>query len=176
MVHYRRARVPGACYFLTLALQDRASDLLVRHHRELGQALRHACRQKPCRLPAIVLLPNHLHLLMALPEGDADYSSRIRLFKSTFVMALRAQPGTPVRFTARGEANLWQRRFWEHLIRDERDYTAHVDYIHINPLQHGLVERVRDWPHSSFHRHVQRGLLPIDWAGGTEQGVSHAGE
>ncbi len=73
MVHYRRARTPGACYFLTLALQDRTSDLLVRYHRELGEALRLACRQKPCRLPAIVLLPDHLHVLMCLPEGDADF-------------------------------------------------------------------------------------------------------
>lgn len=176
MVHYRRARTPGACYFLTLALQDRSSDMLVRHHRELGEALRHACRQKPCRLPAIVLLPDHLHMLMALPDGDADFSSRIRLFKSAFVKSLRAQPETPIRLNARGEANIWRRRFWEHLLRDEQDFVAHVDYIHINPLRHGLVERVCDWPFSSFHRYVQRGLLPVDWAGGAEQGVGCAGE
>lgn len=176
MVHYRRARTPGACYFLTLTLQDRSSDMLVRHHRELGEALRLACRQKPCRLPAIVLLPDHLHLLMTLPKDDADFSSRIRLFKSTFVAALRAQPDNTVRLNSKGEANLWQRRFWEHLIRDERDFAAHVDYIHINPLTHGLVERVRDWPHSSFHRHVQRGVLPVDWAGGAEEAVIRAGE
>ncbi|MNR33602.1 hypothetical protein D3C85_1512870 [compost metagenome] len=123
-----------------------------------------------------MLLPNHLHLLMALPEGDADYSSRIRMLKSAFVVSLRAQPGTSITLNASGEANVWQRRFWEHLIRDEWDFAAHVDYIHINPLKHGLVERVRDWPHSSFHRHVRRGLIPIDWAGGIEQGVGHAGE
>jgi putative transposase len=176
MVHYRRARAPGACYFLTLALQDRTSDLLVRHHRELGEALRRTCQQKPYRLPAIVLLPDHLHLLMTLPEGDADFSSRIRMFKSAFVVSLRAQPGASIRLNARGEANIWQRRFWEHLLRDEQDFAAHVDYIHINPLKHGLVERVRDWPYSSFHRHVQRGLVSVDWAGGVERDVSHTGE
>lgn len=176
MVHYRRARTPGACYFLTLALQDRTRDLLVRYHRELGDALRLACRQKPCRLPAIVLLPDHLHLLMTLPEGDADFSSRVRLFKSAFVAMLRAKPETGVKLNARGEANLWQRRFWEHLVRDEQDFAVHVDYIHSNPLKHGLVRRVRDWPHSSFHRYVRQGLVPVDWATGTEQGVSRAGE
>jgi putative transposase len=176
MVLYRRARVPGACYFLTLALQDRRADTLLLHRAALGDALRRVRRQKPFALPAIVLLPDHLHMLMQLPRGDADFSSRIRLLKSMFVAALRAQPDHTIRLNARGEANLWQRRFWEHLIRDERDLAAHVDYIHINPQKHGLVERVCDWPHSSFHRYAQRGLLPRDWAGGDERAVSGAGE
>lgn len=176
MVNYRRARAPGACYFLTLVLQDRTADVLVRHAVRLREALRHVQRQKPYRLPAIVVLPDHLHMLMALPEDDADFSSRIRMLKSAFVTALRVRPGSSITLNDKGEANLWQRRFWEHLIRDEQDYAAHVDYIHINPLKHGLVTRVRDWPLSSFHRYVQRGTLPIDWAGGGEQAVSRAGE
>jgi putative transposase len=92
------------------------------------------------------------------------------------VAAIRAQPGSSITLNDKGEASLWQRRFWEHLIRDEQDCAAHVDYIHINPLKHGLVARVRDWPLSSFHRYVQRGALPIDWAGGDEHTVSRAGE
>jgi putative transposase len=176
MVNYRRARVPGACYFLTLVLQDRASDVLVRHQAELREALCQVQRQKPYRLPAIVVLPDHLHMLMALPADDADFSSRIRMLKAAFVTALRVQPGSSITLNDKGEASFWQRRFWEHLIRDEQDYAAHVDYIHINPLKHGLVTRVRDWPLSSFHRYVQRGTLPIDWAGGGEQAVSRAGE
>lgn len=176
MVGYRRARVTGACYFLTFALQDRSSDLLVRHHLELGRALRFMQQRKPCGLPAIVLLPDHVHMLMSLPVGDADYSSRIRLCKSNFVSALRSRADVRVTLNAKGEANIWQRRFWEHLIRDEQDFAAHVDYIHINPLKHGLVERVGDWPFSSFHRYVRSELLPAHWAGGTEQAVVHAGE
>ncbi|HSX69405.1 MAG TPA: hypothetical protein VLF16_00620 [Pseudomonas sp.] len=107
-------------------------------------------------MPAAVVLPEHLHLLMILPGGDADYSSRVRRMKSLFVGVLKANEA-PLRFNARREADVWQRRFWEHLIRDEADFAAHVDYIHANPLKHGLVERVSDWPLSSFHRYVQRG-------------------
>ena len=176
MVSYRRARVAGACYFLTLTLQDRSSDLLVRHHLELGRALRHMQQHKPCRLPAIVLLPDHVHLLMSLPDGDADYSSRIRLCKASFVREIRGRDDVDIRLNAKGEANVWQRRFWEHLIRDEQDFAAHVDYIHINPLKHGLVERVQDWRFSSFHRYVRSGLLSAHWAGGAEPAVVHAGE
>jgi putative transposase len=176
MVHYRRAKTPGACYFLTLALRDRSSDMLVRHRAQLGDALRLVRQQKPYSLPAIVLLPDHLHMLMQLPDGDADFSARVRLLKSSFVNALRAQDVQGVRLNAKGEADVWQRRFWEHLIRDQRDFAAHVDYIHINPLKHGLVERLGDWPFSSFHRYVRCGLLPADWAGGGEQAVALAGE
>lgn len=90
--------------------------------------------------------------------------------------ALRQQVGSEVRTNAKGEANIWQRRFWEHLIRDEQDYRNHVDYIHINPLKHGLVARVQDWPFSSFHHYVRQGLLPIDWAGGAGVEIEDAGE
>jgi putative transposase len=176
MVNYRRAKVAGACYFLTLTLQDRSSDLRVRHHLELGRALRYMQLCKPCSLPAIVLLPDHVHMLMTLPVGDADYSSRIRLCKSSFVSALRKRVDVDVRLNAKGEANVWQRRFWEHLIRDEQDFAAHVDYIHINPLKHGLVETLEDWRFSSFHRYVRAGLLPAHWAGGAEQSIVLAGE
>ena len=176
MVHYRRAKTPGACYFLTLTLRDRSSDLLKHHHAQLGDALRLVRQQKPYSLPAIVLLPDHLHMLMQLPDGDADFSARVRLLKSSFVSALRAQGVQGVRLNAKGETDVWQRRFWEHLIRDQRDFAAHVDYIHINPLKHGLVERVSEWPFSSFHRYVRRGLLPEDWAGGAEQTIALAGE
>ncbi|MDH4558566.1 transposase [Pseudomonas sp. BN417] len=176
MVSYRRSRVPGACYFLTLALQDRRRDLLVRYCGDLRQSIRTAMIRKPFRLPAIVVLPDHLHLLIELPPGDADFSSRVRMLKSGFVSLLRKQSDVDLRFSAKGEANIWQRRFWEHLIRDERDYAAHVDYIHFNPVKHGLVGAVRDWPLSSFHRFVRQGLLPADWVGGAEPEVASAGE
>ncbi|BAN50809.1 transposase [Metapseudomonas resinovorans] len=176
MVNYRRARVPGACYFINLALKDRQRDLLVRFQDELRCALRQAMARSPFGLPALVVLPDHLHLLMDLPPGDADFSSRVRRLKSAFVSLLHEKPDAGLAFNAKGEANIWQRRFWEHLIRDERDYIAHVDYIHFNPVKHGLVGAVRDWPLSSFHRFVERGVLPVDWAGGAEADVLGAGE
>ncbi|MDH4611757.1 transposase [Pseudomonas sp. BN102] len=176
MVGYRRSRVPGACYFLTLALQDRRRDLLVRYCGDLRQSIRKVMIRKPFRLPVIVVLPDHLHMLMELPQGDADFSSRVRMLKSGFVSLLRKQSDVDLRFNAKGEANIWQRRFWEHMIRDERDYAAHVDYIHFNPVKHGVVSSVRDWPLSSFHRFVRQGLLPADWAGGVEMEVASAGE
>lgn len=176
MVRYRRAAAPGAVYFLTLALKDRRRDLLVRFHPELRQALKSAMAREPFGLPAIVVLPDHLHTLMALPPGDSGFSSRVRRLKSAFVSSLRGQLEAGVAFNDRGEANLWQRRFWEHMIRDERDYAAHVDYIHFNPVKHGLVAKVSDWPLSSFHRFVERGELPVDWAGGAASDVKGAGE
>ncbi|WP_192980105.1 MULTISPECIES: REP-associated tyrosine transposase [unclassified Pseudomonas] len=176
MVAYRRARVAGGCYFLTLALQDRSSDLLVRYSTRLRQCLRSVQAQMPFRLPALVVLPDHLHMLMVLPTDDADFSARVRKLKREFIVALRQQVGIRVQTNAKGEANIWQRRFWEHLIRDEQDYRNHVDYIHINPLKHGLVARVQDWPFSSFHHYVRQGLLPSDWAGGTGVEIENAGE
>lgn len=176
MVAYRRARVAGGCYFLTLALQDRSSDLLVRYSTRLRQCLRSVQAQMPFRLPALVVLPDHLHMLMVLPTDDADFSARVRKLKREFIVALRQQVGIRVQINAKGEANIWQRRFWEHLIRDEQDYRNHVDCIHINPLKHGLVARVQDWPFSSFHHYVRQGLLPSDWAGGTGVEIENAGE
>ncbi|MBB1520204.1 REP-associated tyrosine transposase [Aquipseudomonas guryensis] len=175
MVNYRRARVAGACYFLTLALRDRSSDLLLRYSDELRMALRQVSSAKPFKLPAAVVLPEHLHLLMWLPEDDADFSSRVRMFKSLFIQHLQAR-GERVSINPKGEASIWQRRFWEHLIRDEQDFAAHVDYIHANPMKHGLVLRAADWPLSSFHRYVQRGLLPSEWCGGVQEQVVGAGE
>jgi putative transposase len=175
MVNYRRARIAGGCFFLTLTLQDRTKDWLVLYSDELREALRKTICEQPFQLPAAVVLPDHLHLLMLLPEGDADFSSRVRRFKSLFVRALRDK-AVPVELSEKGEANVWQRRFWEHLIRDEADFAAHVHYIHANPLKHGLVGRVCDWPLSSFHRYVARGMLPVDWCGNDGGLIDRAGE
>ena len=116
-------------------------------------------------IDAIVILPDHLHVIWTLSENDRNYSLRWRLIKTTFS---RQQPHLEARGASRvskGERGIWQRRYWKHLIRDERDYAAHVDYVHINPVKHGHASRVIDWPHSSFHRFVRDGLLPGDWAG-----------
>ncbi|MEQ1636227.1 MAG: transposase [Methylococcales bacterium] len=164
MVSYRRNRVAGGTYFFTVTLRNRSSDLLVRHVDLLRVAFRNVRTDRPFTIDAIVILPDHLHTIWTLPEDDTDYSGRWRAIKSCFTHSLRAT-GISFNRDNRGEYQLWQRRFWEHTIRDERDYAHHVDYCHWNPIKHGLVQHLSDWPHSSFHRYVRLGLLPPDWSG-----------
>lgn len=163
MPDYRRVRVAGGCYFFTVALLDRRSDLLVRQVDLLREAVRAAKASRPFHIDAWVVLPDHMHCLWTLPEGDADYSGRWRDIKKRFSRALPRTEIVPVGRTGRGERGIWQRRFWEHTIRDERDYVTHFDYIHLNPYKHGLVTSVRAWPYSSFHRYVKMGVYAEDW-------------
>jgi putative transposase len=115
-----------------------------------------------------VVLPDHLHCLWTLPPGDADYSRRWKAIKTAFAKAIpRDELLSDVR-RVKHERGIWQRRFWEHTVRDERDYAAHMDYIHFNPVKHGWVTQVADWAYSSFHRHVQMGNYPVDWGGGAD--------
>lgn len=115
-------------------------------------------------MDAVVVLPDHLHAVWTLPEGDADFPSRWKSIKSAFTRA-SARAGVPLRKNSKGEYDLWQRRYWEHTIRDDVDFERHVNYIHYNPVKHGLAGCVADWPYSSFHRYVRLGLLRNDWAG-----------
>src|SRR5215203_6183745 len=164
MVRYRRNFVPGGCYFFTLTLADRRSSALVHEIAALRAAFRRARRQRPFSIEAIVVLPDHLHAIWTLPPEDADYSGRWRLIKTLFSNHVIAARGDTRRHR-NGELALWQRRYWEHTIRSDDDFSRHVDYIHFNPVKHGLVSRVQDWPYSSFHRYVRQGLLPEDWGG-----------
>ena len=165
MPNYRRALVPGGCWFFTVNLLERRQTLLVDHIDALRNAVAKTRKSHPFNIDAVVVLPDHLHAVWTLPAGNADFSTRWRLIKSHFVKVLPKQERrSPVR-EARGERGIWQRRFWEHLIRDESDYARHIEYCYINPVKHRLVTRARDWPHSSFHRDVERGIFPIDWAG-----------
>jgi putative transposase len=169
MPNYRRALVPGASWFFTVnLLQRRNSDLLIRHVDTLREAVRRVRHLHPFTINAWVVLPEHMHCVWTLPPGDADYSLRWRLIKTLFCRALPVDEYRSVVRLSRGERGIWQRRYWEHLIRDEDDYRRHVNYVHINPLKHGLVHRVQDWPYSSFHRDVRAGLYPADWAGDIE--------
>jgi putative transposase len=163
MVHYRRSRSPGATFFFTVALRDRRADTLVRYVDSLRNAMRHERARRPFTVDAMVVLPDHVHAVWTLPSGDSDYSGRWRSIKSGFVRRLQTQ-GLALTANAKGEHAVWQRRFWEHQIRDELDLARHVDYIHINPVKHGWAERVADWRWSTFHRYVRLGMLPIDWA------------
>ena len=119
----------------------------------------------PFAIDAIVVLPDHLHTLWRLPDGEQDFSTRWMVIKRQFSAGLPAGPVNASKRSKR-EKGVWQRRFWEHLIRDERDFVAHVDYVHFNPVKHGWVRRVKDWEYSTFHRYVDQGVLPLDWAGG----------
>jgi putative transposase len=166
MPDYRRAWHQGGTYFFTINLLNRTgNDLLVRHIDELRAAIGRVRSAHPFIIHGWVVLPDHMHCVISLPQGDADFARRIRLIKGEFSKALPASEWrSPVR-VRRGERGVWQRRYWEHLIRDEADFIAHMDYVHINPVKHGLVERVADWPYSTFHRLVNDGVYPLDWAG-----------
>jgi putative transposase len=165
MPNYRRVFVPGGCWFFTVNLLDRRASLLIDHVEVLREATRQTRQRYPFHIDAWVVLLDHLHAVWTLPPGDADFSTRWRLIKARFARMMPKDEHLSRVRQARGERGIWQRRFWEHLIRDEADYAGHVEYCYINPVKHSLVGRVRDWPHSSFHRDVQAGLFPEDWAG-----------
>jgi len=164
MPNYRRVFTPGGTYFFTVTLLERnGNDLLIRHIDALREAVLITRHDHPFVIHAWVILPEHLHCILELPPGDCDFSLRWRLIKRYFSESLpRTEYRTAVR-QQRRERGIWQRRFWEHLIRDEADYRAHMDYVHYNPVKHGLVCHARDWPHSTFHRCVAEGFYPLDW-------------
>jgi len=165
MSNYRRVWVPGGTYFFTVNLLERRRRLLVEHIVELRAAFRATHATRPFEVIAIVILPDHLHCLWQLPPGDADNANRWAQIKSGFSRRLALNERRSAQRVARRERGIWQRRYWEHLIRDGSDLQRHVDYIHFNPVKHGHVARVADWPHSSFHRWVARGDYPLDWGG-----------
>ena len=175
MPNYRRVWVPGGTYFFTVNLLERDRRLLVENIEALRTSFFQARMERPFEMLAIVILPDHLHCLWRLPPDDTDNATRWRHIKSAFSRALPTGERRSPRRMAKGERGIWQRRYWEHLIRDERDLVAHVDYIHINPVKHGHAIKVADWPYSSFHRYVRRGDLPLDWAG-TPRDITGFGE
>ena len=133
MPNYRRSRIPGATYFFTVNLLDRRSDLLVTEIDALREAVRRTRQRSPFHIDAWVVLPDHMHCLWTLPEGDADYPGRWGAIKTAFSKSLPAnEQQTPV-MLRRGERGVWQRRYWEHTIRGDQDFAVHMDYIHFNP-------------------------------------------
>jgi putative transposase len=159
MTGYRRLYVAGGCYFFTVNLEDRDSDLLVRHVAVLRGAVARTRALHPFRIDACVVLPNHLHCVWTLPEGDCDFSTRWASIKRLFSWGLPGSEDRCASRVAKRERGVWQRRFWEHLIRGERDFRAHVDYVHGNPVKHGFVANAADWPYSSVHRAGWRGCV-----------------
>lgn len=165
MPDYRRLRIAGGCYFFTVNLADRQSSLLTERVDDLRDAVRRVRALAPFRIDAWVVLPDHMHTVWTLPEGDDDFPRRWRAIKD--LISRRLDPGEPrsPSRAAQGERRVWQRRYWEHAIRNDRDFTAHVDYVHFNPVRHGYVGHPGDWPYSSFHACVATGLYPSDWNG-----------
>jgi len=168
MPEYRRNRVEGGTYFFTLALADRRSDLLVREVAALRASVSRVRALYPFRINAWVVLPEHLHAVWTLPDGDADFSTRWGLIKRGFSAWIVKGESRSASRTAKGERGIWQRRFWEHTVRDEGDFERHVNYVHFNPVKHGLVGNAKDWPFSSFRRAVVRGDYPSNWGSGEE--------
>ena len=162
-MQYRRALIEGGTYFFTVNLAERKNGILIDEIDKLRIAFKNVKQKHPFELDAMVVLPDHLHAIMTLPEKDKDYSTRWMLIKAAFSRQLPKQERISRSRQSKGERGIWQRRFWEHLIRDESDYEKHVDYIHYNPVKHGYVSCACDWLHSSIHRYIDRGLLKNTW-------------
>jgi putative transposase len=176
MTGYRRNFTAGGSYFFTVNLAERRSRLLIDNIESLRAAFRETRRRHPFTIDAIVVLPDHLHAIWTLPEHDADFPTRWRLIKADFSRRLPLGDRISESRRGKGERGIWQRRYWEHTIRDGDDFARHADYIHFNPVKHGHVRRVADWPFSSFHRMVRLGIYPEDWAAGPDSGEASYGE
>jgi len=182
MPSYRRPKVSGATVFFTVALARRGSDLLLREVARLREAVWATQADRPFHADAWVVLPDHLHCVWTLPEGDRDFSTRWGAIKARFSMSMRRAGFTPPppigrvnggvnpALRRKGEVGLWQPRFWEHHIRDQRDFDAHMRYCWLNPVKHGLAERPVEWPYSSIHRDIRLGRLEPEWSGPVPDG------
>jgi len=172
-MYYRRARIEGGTYFFTVVTCQRMHILCQpRNVALLKDVFVRVKTSHPFRIDAFVLLPEHLHCIWTLPEGDCDFSKRWRLIKAYFTRGCNVAGAIAPSASRRKkkEQAIWQRRFWEHRIRDERDFNAHCDYIHYNPVKHGLVAAPRQWAYTTFHRFVREGLYDAEWGAG--QGMS----
>ena len=165
MVLYRRVFQKGGIYFFTVTLRNRKSELLTKHVELLRQSFFETYTKHPFKIISIVIMPDHIHCIWELPENDAEYSKRWLLIKSKFSRKLHNKC-QKIKANRGGEYNIWARRFWEHLIRDEYDLEKHINYIHYNPVKHGFVDKPSSWKWSSIHRYIKEGLLPESWGSG----------
>ncbi len=177
-MRYRRDHTEGGTYFFTVvAFRRRPWFGDPARVAQLRAAFRAEMARRPFSIDAIVIMPDHIHAVWTLPPGDAAYSIRWRNIKSRLTRQIEAEsrPAVSARRRHKQEQAIWQSRFWEHRIRDEEDYSRHVDYIHYNPVKHGYVERPADWPHSSIHRYIRDGILPAHWGSGAMDFPEHVG-
>jgi putative transposase len=168
MPNYRRTHVVGGSYFFTIVTYKRADILLSELARTTLRTSIKECQERaPFQVDAFVLLGDHLHTIWTLPEGDSNYSFRWSFIKKEFSKCYLVGGGEEQKLSdsraMQFERSIWQRRFWEHMLRDEQDFERHVDYIHYNPVKHGLVKCPKDYQYSTFHRYVQRGVYPLEW-------------
>jgi len=181
MSRYRRSQHAGATYFFTVVTYRRQTILC---DEPISEVLRTAIEQTrmkhPFTIDAWVLLPDHLHCVWTLPQGDANFAMRWGLIKRqvsiTCRKAYKKEEWLTLSKQKHRESTLWQRRYWEHQIRDENDFVRHVDYLHYNPVKHGYCERVEEWPYSTFHRYVKQGIYPVNWGQNVIEENISAGE
>jgi len=171
MPNYRRADFDGGTYVFTLVRYHRQKILCEPHVRKaLRKSIQNVRQANPFFINAWVLLPDHLHCIWTLPENDTDYSLRwakIKRFVTKQCGTLLYREDLMKQSKKRrNESTIWQRRFWEHLIRDDQDMKNHMDYIHYNPVKHNMVKRVNEWPYSTFHRHCHNGIYSENWGTG----------
>lgn len=165
MTQCRRIKIKGTTYFFTVNCAERRGNRLFENNVDaLRQVIRKIKQKHPFKIDAMVILPEHLHCTWTLPQDDADYGKRWGLIKAGFSRLLPADERRSTSRIKRGGRGIWQRRYWEHLIRDEKDFSHHVDYIYWNLVNHGYVKSVVDWPYSSFHAYVRRGVYHSNWA------------
>lgn len=180
MSEYRRTYIPGGKYFFTVTTFERRPILIEEPYRTaLRRAIKHVRNIMPFQSIAWVLLPDHLHTVWKLPETDANFSLRWALIKqhvTRYCDDRRRMVEVTESRQRRREATIWQRRFWEHMIRDDTDFRHHIDYIHYNPVKQGCVKKPLDWPYSTFDRFVRDGVYPTDWASADEIATSNYGE
>jgi len=175
MVNYRRVLIKGATYFFTFNLRNRQESLLVSHIQLLRNAFKKTKQNYPFEIIAICVLPDHIHCILRLPSKVCNYPLIIRNIKSIFTQNLIKTTNLYFKNkNKRGSYNIWQSSYWEHCIRNELDLINHQNYIHYNPVKHGLVENVCDWPYSSFHQFVQLGKIEKNWGSNNDKWISQA--
>jgi putative transposase len=176
VTNYRRNFIPGGSFFFTVNLADCRSNLLIDRIDQLRSAFRYARTRHDFAIDAIVVLPDHLHTIWTLPPDDSDFAMRWRLIKTMFSRSVEGGERRSASRSTKSERGIWQRRFWEHTLRDENDFERHCHYIHFNPVKHGHVSAASQWLYSSFHRFVRLGVYPMNWAAGKQIDGNEFGE
>ncbi len=165
-MQYRRSRTNGATYFFTVLTYKRKRILLKEDNvKIIKEAFKEIATKRPFKIDAFILLPDHIHCIWTLPEGDDDFSTRWRLIRSYFTRRcdIKFRDNQTSNMQTKGLQGVWQQRFWEHQVRDEGDFASHVDYIHYNPVKHGLIKTPHEWPYSTFHKYVKKGIYDVYW-------------